>query len=361
MKRCTECLMPETARNIEFDEAGVCLACRRAEKSRIGRKERLAELKAKCDSHRRTDGGYDCILPVSGGKDSFFQTFWIKKIHKMNPLLVSVTDEFAHTQAGVNNADMIAKSFGCDHITLRLNPKMVLETTRWGFENIGSTNWAVDMAIYAWPLQMAAKLEIPFVVYGENVEWEYGCKTGEDTPSARGQILNNVVNINEVPPLEAKEMNCLKYPPAGELIKIDPVYLSYYTGWDGITNMKVAEQWGFRGLENEWDRAGYIDDFWQVDSVGYLMNYHLKYAKYGYSKATDVASHLIRYGYAEREAIKNEVAIEDGRVDVKVLSDFLRFTGYSHEEFHSIMDKWYNKDLFEKNITGWELKREHRL
>jgi N-acetyl sugar amidotransferase len=359
MKRCTQCLMPETARNIAFDENGVCLACTRAATA----KTRFDELEAVAKEYRRSGGSYDCLIPVSGGKDSFFQVYWMKEKLGMNPLLVTVTDEFCHTKAGEHNAKQIGDAFRCDTIQLRLNPQMVRETTRWGFENIGSTNWAIDMAIYAWPLRMAIKMGIQLVVYGENVEWEYGCKTGVDTPSALGQIENSVVNTTQTPYLSEFEANCLKYPTVEEMSAADlkPIYLSYFTGWDGMKNANVAKIYGFRGLQGEWDRAGYVDDFWQVDSVGYLMNYYLKYAKYGYGKATDVASHLIRYGHLTRIEAAGLVHWKEGVLDQRILDDFLRFAGYSDKEFWSIIDKWRNKDLFSP-INGFlVLKNEHRL
>jgi N-acetyl sugar amidotransferase len=351
--------MPETARNIAFNEEGVCLACQRAATA----KTRIDELRILADKHRRHDGYYDCLIPVSGGKDSFFQVYWMKEKLGLNPLLVTVTDEFSHTEAGAHNAKQIADSFRCDMIQLRVNPQLVKETTRWGFENIGSTNWAIDKAIYAWPLQMAIKFKIPLVVYGENVEWEYGCSTGKDTPSALGQINNNVVNIKDTPVLAATEANCLNYPTMEEIVgaQLEPVYLSYYTGWDGLANARVAERYGFHSLQGEWKRAGYIDDFWQVDSIGYLQNYYLKYAKYGYGKATDVASHLIRYGHLSRQAATFLVCKEEDCLDQKILDDFLRFTGYSTMDFWAIMETWSNKDLFEFKNQQWVLKDEHKL
>jgi N-acetyl sugar amidotransferase len=354
--------MPETARNIDFDETGKCLACQRADR-KIDRQDRIKQLSELCDKYRRSDCQYDCIIPVSGGKDSFFQVYWMKFRMNMNPLLLSVTDNFEHTKAGEHNAKQIAKAFRCDMLTLALNPEMVRETTRWGFENIGSTNWAVDMAIYAWPLKMAIKLGIPLVIYGENVEWEYGCKTGEDTYSALGQICNNVVNTMVVPPVCPSEMNCLDYPTPEEIVesKLNPIYLSYFTGWDGLVNMELAKRYGFKGLDGEWARDGYIDGFWQIDSVGYLMNYYLKFAKYGYSKATDVASHLIRCNHITRENVVELVRRKDGCLDQKILDDFLRVTGYSAHDFWNIMDKWFNPELFERAGNTWKLRHEHRL
>jgi hypothetical protein len=142
---------------------------------------------------------------------------------------------------------------------------------------------------------------------------------------------------------------------------LEPIYLSYYTGCDGLLNANLAKLFGFRGLQGEWDRAGYVDDFWQVDSVGYLMNYYLKYAKYGYGKATDVASHLIRYGHISLLEGINLVRLEEGLLDQKILDDFLRFTGYSDRDFWAIMNKWWNKDLFEIKGGKMVLKNEHRL
>lgn len=360
MKRCTRCLMPETARNIEFDDNGLCLACQRMNIDK-NYDSRLEEFRNLCDKYRCSDHYYDCIIPVSGGKDSFMQVYWMKKRMNMHPLLVSVTDEFEHTNAGKNNIKQLIKSFRCDLITLTLNPEMVRETTRYGFENIGSTNWAIDKAIYTWPLQQAIKLNIPLVVYGENVEWEYGCKTGIDTWSAKKQIENNVVNINCDMPLIHYEKNCLDYPSIEEIEKIEPIYLSYFMKWDGISNAKLAEKYGFRSLKGEWERVGFIDYFWQIDSVGYLMNYYLKFAKYGYSKATDVASHLIRYNYIDRNYAIDFIKKEEGCLDQRILNDFLKFTEYSDQQFWEIMGKWFDPEIFEYKNYCWKLKEEYLL
>lgn len=362
MKRCVRCLMPETAPHIEFNEEGLCLACQRRDME-FDHKTRYEELAELCKKYRRSDGKYDCIVPVSGGKDSFFQLHHLKTNLQMTPLLVSVTDEWEHTKAGEFNAHRIADAFNCDCITLRLSSKMVIETSKWGYENIGSSNWAVDAAIYAWPIQMAIKLGIKLVVYGENVAWVYGHSIGEDTYSAKKQIENTVVNIQNIPPIKDSEKNCTVYPTLEEIeaAGLEPIYLSYFTGWDGLNNAEVAKEYGFRDLIGEWDRTGYIDWFWQVDSIGYLYNYYLKYLKYGYSKATDVASHLIRCGRLNREDAIELVRAQEGKLDTRIKKNFMDLLGYTEEDLERINDTIYNKEILEKHGSEYVLKKEHQL
>ena len=114
---------------------------------------------------------------------------------------------------------------------------------------------------------------------------------------------------------------------------------------------------GFKRLEN-WDRRGFIEDFDQIDSVGYLIHPWLKYPKFGHARATDVSCYWIRNGYITREKGIELVKQHDHKIDPRALADFLRFTGYTHQEFYDILNKFYNKDLFKRENHKWVLKHE---
>ncbi|TFH42199.1 MAG: N-acetyl sugar amidotransferase, partial [ANME-2 cluster archaeon] len=119
MKYCNKCVMPHTRPGISFDEEGICQACRvNEQKNRIDWDARLEELKIICDKYRSTRGeGHDCIIAVSGGKDSHYQTYVMKELMGMNPLLVTVEDNFPMTAAGMHNIKNISEEFGCDIIS----------------------------------------------------------------------------------------------------------------------------------------------------------------------------------------------------------------------------------------------------
>ncbi|KKM75296.1 hypothetical protein LCGC14_1391640 [marine sediment metagenome] len=249
MKRCSKCLMAETKPGIVFDENGVCQAClHHAARKDVDWELRLKSLQTLTRYHRRYDGSYDCIIPVSGGKDSYYQVHTIKEHCKMNPLLVCVGDHYAHTGAGIKNLRNLQKVFNCDLITAKLDPDLARTLTRRAFEQFGSPTWPIDRMIYCWPLQVAKQMGIQLVVYGENVSYEYGGFQNEDTASAKEQINNDVAKavpegfFNGISPART---NMLQYP---DVTNMEPIYLSYYVPWSGLVNLKYAQTKGFKPL-----------------------------------------------------------------------------------------------------------------
>lgn len=156
--------------------------------------KRWEELEVLCDKYRGMNGpnGYDCMIAVSGGKDSHFQVYIMKEIMGMNPLLVSVEDNFPMTEAGKHNFKNISEVFSCDLITMKPNLKAQNVIMRYTFEKYGKPTYFVDRYIYTYPLHMALKFNTPLLVYGENVGYEYGGADAMETYSAREQIYNGV-------------------------------------------------------------------------------------------------------------------------------------------------------------------------
>ncbi|MFH1772685.1 MAG: N-acetyl sugar amidotransferase [Candidatus Omnitrophota bacterium] len=369
MKRCNNCLMADTKPGLVLNEQGICQACQRAEqKKTIDYNKRFEELKDLCNKYKRKDGYYDSIIAVSGGKDSHFQAYVFKKLLGMNPLLIGVGDPFSKTKAGMHNAKNIAQAFNCDFISFNLSPDLVKRMVKIAFEEFGSPTWPVDRAIYCFPIRMAINMRIPLVVYGENVSWEYGGVLQEETYSAINQINNDVAKKVDFGlwyknGIADNEINMLKYPTKHEIDEsnLDPIYLSYFIPWDGYRNYKIAKMYGFKDLVHEWKREGYIEDYDQIDSIAYLINAWMKYPKFGFARATDVVGYWIRSGRVTKKEAMELINEHDHKLDDKILDDFLQFAGYSHEEFFNIVDKFYNRDLFEKVRGYWELKKEFKL
>lgn len=362
MKYCKKCVMPDTRPGINFDENGVCYPCLSFEKKKsIDWKKRQEELLKLVKKYKKNDGSYDCVIPISGGKDSHYQTYIMKKVYDMNPLLVCAGDSFTHTKVGQRNLYNISEAFGCDLITFNLNHSTVRKMVRLAFENFGSPTWCIDRAIYTAPLHIAAMMNIPLIIYGENINYEYGGKYSIETYSAKNQIKNDVVKHIDWEwwyknGISKKEVNILKYPSTATVEKLEPIYLSYFYPWDGIYNYKIAQKYGFRNSNSEWDREGFIENYDQIDSLGYVVHAWMKYPKFGHSYATDRASTWIRNGYITREQAIRLVKENEGKVDQEMLDDFLSFTGYSDKEFWDIVEKFWNKDIFEKVNGLWGLK-----
>lgn len=358
MKRCIKCLRPDTLPGIEFHNGSVCPACIRYEERRsIDWKPRRDYLKHLCDEYRRNDGTYDCIIPVSGGKDSFFQAHIMKHEYNMHPLLVCVTDPFAHTPEGAFNYEQIARAFECDTITARLDPVRIAKSSLQTLITLGSTNWEIDKAIYAWPLQIAIQQGIKLVVYGENVSWEYGGPNAKDTYSANEQIKNNVVSADGNDIVPNSNANFLRYPTKKEFeeSKIQAIYLSWFFPWNDFTNVSHAECFGFKRLRSM-KREGYIDDYAQIDSIGYLFNYYLKFMKYGIGRIVDIGSRWVRYGNMNKEVLADQIRINEGKFDMVIAADYCSMIGREWDSIKPFVSKWWNREIFDVDWDSMEWK-----
>lgn len=365
MKYCKKCTMPDTRPGIVFDLDGICMPCKNHDKKKsVDYKLRFEELKTLCDKYRGMNGNsWDCAIAVSGGKDSHFQVYVMKELMGMNPILFSVEDNFSMTEAGKHNLRNISEEFGCHLITLKPDLKTQKKLMRKTFEDFGKPTWFIDRLIYTYPIQMALRFNTPLLVYGEDVSYEYGGVDSQEKYSAR-EILENGV-ASDIPidillgggDITEKDLEFTFAPNPSEIRKLDPIYLSYFVEWNSYSNYLFAKGRGFHDLTHEWNRTMCAENFDQVDSVGYLVHAWMKYPKFGHACATDYTSRFIRYGMMTRDEAVEIVRNKDHNLDPKAVRDFCQFIGYSESEFWAVIDKFYNKEIFEKDIYGqWILK-----
>jgi len=367
MKYCKKCLMPDTRPGIKFHEDGICMPCHNYEKQKSTDWDaRKSELDKICNKYRGKYGnGYDCAIAVSGGKDSHFQVYYIKEVMKMNPVLISVGN-IDWTETGQKNIQNIADTFNCDLISFNPNPNVSRIMSKKAFIEIGSPTWYADALIYAYPYRITMQLGLHLLIYGENVNYTYGGKYDKETPSAMMQPLNDVVkpiweDWFKDGEITAKDLESAKQPTFEECQAhgLEPIYLSYFTFWDSHHNYEVAKRWGFRNLSHEYTREGTIEQYNQIDSIGYLLNQYLKYPKFAHASATEMASRWIRAGLKTREEMIPLVKEYDKILDQGIVDNFMAFTGMKPREFWAVMDKWYNKDLFRQDKDGvWHEKFE---
>jgi len=343
--------MPDTRPGLYFNSDGVCQACERAEAGKkINWHKRWAELETLADKHRgRVKGYYDCLIPVSGGKDSYFATFIAKQKLGLTPLTCNV-DNFSWTAVGRQNLENLSEAFGVDVLRMSLNRSLGKRMTRAAFERLGSPFWYWDRTVYTWPLQIASHLNIPLVIYGENISWTYGGRDAEDIPSAKKQVDNACVIPVTIESwskmIGAKQVD---FVPCQLLFKstlldVEPVYLSYFVPWSGFQNFELAKRFGFKPLSTK--RRGFIEDYDQIDSWGYLVHPWLKWFKFGHARVTDIASVWVREGRMTREQAVRAVKSREGELDKRILEDFLSWTEYTREEFWQITNKWKNPTIW---------------
>jgi len=367
MRYCKKCVTPDTRPYIKFDEEGICYPCRVHEKMKeVDWGKRWGGLEKLADEYRGMNGDYyDCIITASGGKDSHYQTYVFKEKLDMNPLIV-MADNVSWTKTGLYNWNNMLSRFGVDGMRYALNPQICKKMFRKAFEKLGSPTWYFDRAIYSIPLQIAIKLNISLIVYGENTSYLRGGPITEDTPDALVQLHNDVVKPVDWDfwlddEITMKDLNPGVYPSEEEIkkAKLKSIFLSYYVPWSSHGNYEFAKKHGFKSLEDtgEWKREGFINNYDQIDTIGYLTHTWLKFIKFGHWFNTDYCSLYIREGRMTREEAVKYVRENEHILDRRMLKDFIDFIGYNEKDFWKVVDKFANRNIVEKRNGVWRLKK----
>lgn len=342
---CKKCGFPDTRPGIFFEE-GICQGCLyEAQKDEIDWDKRWDELLEFIKEHP-SQSDYDCIIAVSGGKDSHFQTHLFREKLGLRCLLVCVSDNMTPTKAGIHNLNNLASEFGCDLFVYKINTQIQKKIMRYTFEKYGRPNYIIDRLIYTVPVWMAIKFDIPIVVYGENVAVTRGLKDNRDIPIAWNQMRNTVASnyplddICKECGININELGLAQFPPESAKDITTPIYTSYFVRWDGYRNYEFARSRGFQTLEGEWERLGGNINYWQIDTYGYLIDSNLKYAKLGHSYVSDLTCELIRTGHMTKAKGKAIQMKYEGYIDPLMLADFCQFLGYTETEFYEIYNQF---------------------
>jgi len=350
-----------TRPRISFDYRGWCNACTWMEqKASLDWGARQAELIALLDKHRRTDGRFDCIVPVSGGKDGSYVAYNLKHVYGMNPLALTVTPPLA-LPLGDQNLKAFIES-GYNHISVNIAHEALRSVNRLGFIEMGFPYYGWLIAIQAAVVRMAHQLDIPLIFYGEDGEVEYG----GTTETSRNPIYDvgymkkiyleggydKVFKDSAVP---ESDLYFFRFPGDEELARspIDITHWSYFENWDPYRNYLVAK--AHCGLkEGEVSGAGTFTNFAQNDQALYALHAYLMYLKFGFGRATQDASIEIRRGAMDRSQALNLVRLFDGQYPHEYIDLYLEYYRMSKEEFDVVLDRWVNRNLFEKVDGYWQ-------
>jgi N-acetyl sugar amidotransferase len=295
---------------IMFDEEGICSGCRvHEEKDRLDWKERELQLAKLLGSYRgRTRGRYDCIVPISGGRDSFFIVHLVRKIYGLNPLLV-VYNRHYNTRAGIHNIERLRTVFGCDIVTLTIDPERIRRIMRCSLALRGSFHWHALAGQTAFPVQQAVRLKIPLVIWGAHQGLE---QVGMFSHLDEVEMSRRYRHEHDLMGLEAEEMvgreglseidlKPLFYPTDHELFRggVRGIYLGNYVRWDTkAQHDSMVELYDYYAgpLTRTFDTYNDVDDL-HFTGVHDLIKFH----KHGYGKATDDACREIRFGRLSRD------------------------------------------------------------
>jgi N-acetyl sugar amidotransferase len=303
---------------------------------------RRKELKEICDTYRNK-WNYDCLIPVSGGKDSHWLVKTMVEDWDMTPLLVTVNDNFAHTATGNMNLKNLINHYELNHFSYTMSDGLFKTATKWAFEQKGQPLALTEYAIYLIPYYLAKQFNIPLVIFGEDSAWEYGTSTFE-TPFANNKIwfdarcLENEVDWWKEGDVDPQEI----YKIYVDVDKSPLVlFMSYFYPWSSVDHLDVAKKRGFKTLSDtmEWARQGVIEDFEQIDSYGYLTHLWLRYPRHGYQRTTDIVSRRIREGKMTKEEGLELIKAHDCCLDNRALQNFCEVLGYTEDDFYRIVRK----------------------
>ncbi len=365
---CKNCVMPSTKPDLYFDENGVCDACRNYERRKtIDWAKRKDELNIILDKYRRSNGeNWDCVVPVSGGKDSTYQVLQMLSFG-MNPLCVTATTCDV-TEIGRRNIENI-KRLGVDYIEISPNPKVRAKLNRIGLTQVGDISWPEHVGIFTIPVRVAVQYKIPLIIWGENSQNEYGGPAS----AAENNILNRswleefggllgfrVTDLIGFEGLQRKDLIPYFYPDDVDLrdVGVTGLFLGHYVPWDGLANSLIAQANGFEVPPHP--TLGSMVNYENLDNHQVAIHEYFKFLKFGFGRATDHACLHIRRGRLSREMGLNMVRSLDGKFPWeylgKSLVDTLSPLEISLDEFIKICDKFTNKALFKRDINGALIK-----
>ena len=359
MQICTKCLMPNTRPRLTFNEEGVCGACQWGEekKTKIDWEKRELELIEHLNSIRGKNK-YDCIVPVSGGKDSTYVAHKMKHDYNLNVLTVTVTPPLETNLIQGNLQNFL--DYGYDNIKVTPNPAIAQKINKMGFIEQGRPLLSWTTCLNTVMLQLATTMEIPLIMFGEEGESEYG-----GTTKLRYTPYYNVEDAIEIytygnDPTQYSEyfpQNELKWwtYPSKEILQKHSVKIahwSYFENWDSYKHYTFASE-NYNMIVKEGRSMGTYTNFGQLDTPLYDLHTFMMYLKFGFGRCLQDVCIDIRGNRLSRAEGQKLVEQYDGEFTEKYIPLYCEYYNISREEFDEVLDFHANKELFEKVNGKW--------
>jgi len=364
LRYCTHCVMPDSKPDLKLDAEGVCNACRSYEQRKeVDWDARRLELDHLVERYRAKDGKtWDCIVPVSGGKDSTFQVVRMLQLG-MNPLCVTATT-CDLSDIGRRNIENI-KNLGVDYMEFSPNPIVRRKLNRFGLTEVGDISWPEHVGIFTIPVRAAVQFNVPLIIWGENSQNEYGGPAA----AAKDSVLNRrwleefggllglrVSDLIGIDGLTAKDLIPYNYPSDDDLkrVGVTGLFLGYYLPWDGYANALIAQANGFVSYPTTVE--GSIVNYENLDNHHTGIHDYFKFLKFGFGRATDIACLHLRRGRITRQDALELVKKHDGKFPWtylgKPLGKILEPLDMTVDQFVKICDRFTNKKIFVRDAHG---------
>ncbi len=362
MRYCTKCILPDTRPNIRFDSEGVCDACNNHNiKQDIDWQKREQAFRIIVDNAKKRSKGYDCIIPVSGGKDSTWQVVTCLK-YGLSPLAVTWKAP-ARTEIGQKNLTNLI-NLGVDHIDYQINPNVEKKFLYKSLVKYGSTAISMHMGIYNLPLNLAVKLNIPLVIWGENSAFEYG---GDYDETKGFRVDNNWLKkygVTHGTTAEdwlsegfTKKKLAPYFKPSDEELEskgISAIFLGYYFKWDPENSLRVARDHGFK-VREEGPKTGYYN-YADIDDDFISIHHWIKWYKFGFTRLYDNLSLEIRNGRMTREQAIEIINQKGDETPYDDIEKFCKFIGITKDHFFQVCDRFRNLNIWVKENNIWKIK-----
>lgn len=363
MRYCKRCLQPDTRPGVYFSDDGVCGACLWEEEKNknVDWDAREKELRDIAEWAKSKHKIYDCVVGVSGGKDSTYQAIYAKEKLGLHVLIVNSEPE-AISEVGRKNMENLIKQ-GFDCIKIRPNPIVAKALTRKSFLQYGNIVKASEYPLWVSAYRIALNFDIPLIIQGENASLTLGVsKTGQSTD---GNAFN-VTKLNTLNGCKASEwvddeikesdLYWYQFPTMEEFESRDikAVWLQYYSRrWSQVYNADFAIARGLIGRSEEpLEDIGRYRRYSALDSDFAIPNQMIKYLKFGFGFATDEVCYDIRENRLDREDGIWLLQKYDGKCADHYIKEFCDYISITVEEFWQTVDKYVNRDLFEKDANG---------
>ena len=372
MKYCKTCLNTDTRPGTFFAKSGLCPVCENINKQNYidweYRRKILDEIVQ--FGKDNSNGTYDCIIGVSGGKDSTRQAIFVKETLKMNPLLVCLEYPPEQiTQMGVNNiSNLIELGFDC--ITIYPNPKIWKKLVKKGFFEFGNYLKACEMALFSSVPRLAIAHQIPLIWWGENSATQLGetnvlGKTDYDGNNLRNMNTLGGGDINWMleEGITEKDLLQFTYPSEEDIERanIKITFLGYFwKDWSLVNNGAYAAVRGIDYRNNKPWETGDLYGITALDENWVTFNQGIKYLKFGFGRISDYVNEEIRNGLITREEGVKLVDKYDGMFNINYVKDFCKYINITFDEFWEKIDEFVNPDLFEKIEQG-NYKRKFKV
>lgn len=367
MRYCRRCVLPDTKPGVVFDAEGICSACRSVElKHRIDWDARAAKLRQICDEVRsRGSTGYDCIVPVSGGKDSMYQVRTMKEVYGLKVLAVNVTSH-VQTAEGIMNLNALVENIGVDLIKVVVRPSTQKKIRRICLFKLGNPNYAEHRVVFAAVARTAYFYGAPLVVWGEDVGVEFGGNVASSASdgSAEDLINNDLFResafedlVKDVIP--ENELFFYHHPDEADIRRkgIKSLYLGFFHWWDGYQNYLRALESGFQA-RRAGNLSGNILNYDNIDEKLCELHIWFKFLKFGFWRPTDQACYHIWNGRMTRATAVELVREKQYEFPGEYLPEFLEFHQLKETEFFEWQERWRNPEIWHKVNGAWRLRQE---